>query len=80
MKSAESNTVNVPFKIFAEPSHPENWSNVSARMIEMFGLAGDRYTTTMSAAGILFHFKYPEDALVAKLMVGETGSNTQRIS
>jgi hypothetical protein len=71
MKSVASNTVLVPFKIFADMSHPENWNLVCARMIEQFGLGGDRYTTSTNGSGMLFHFKSAEDALVAKLMVGD---------
>lgn len=71
MKSEAANTVRVPFKIFADIEHPENWNHVCARMIDRFGLAGDRYTTEMTASYILFYFTSAEDALVAKLMVGD---------
>lgn len=51
------------------------WNEICARIMERFGLPGGRYTTEVTSDYMIFHFNTAEDALVAKLMVGDDGSD-----
>jgi hypothetical protein len=46
------------------------WSETCARILEQFGLPGDRYTTEISPEYMIFNFTTQEDAMMATLMVG----------
>ena len=46
------------------------WDKKCIRVIESFGLPGNKYKTELTEDYMIFHFKDPEDALVAKLMLG----------
>jgi hypothetical protein len=46
------------------------WSETCARIMEQFGLPGDRYTTEINSDYMIFNFKTQEDAVMATLMVG----------
>lgn len=46
------------------------WSEKCIGVLERFGLPGDKYETELTADYMIFHFKDPEDALVATLMMG----------
>jgi len=46
------------------------WDEKCIRIIESFGLPGVKYKTQLTEDYMIFHFNDPEDALVAKLMLG----------
>jgi len=46
------------------------WDEKCIRIIESFGLPGTKYETQLTEDYMIFHFNDPEDALVAKLMLG----------
>ena len=46
------------------------WDKKCISVLERFGLPGDKYETEITADYMIFHFDDPEDALVAKLMLG----------
>ncbi len=46
------------------------WSETCARILEQFGLPGDRYTTEINSEYMIFNFTTQEDAMMATLMVG----------
>jgi hypothetical protein len=43
---------------------PQQWNEICARAVELFGLPGDRYTTNFSHECIYFNFKSNKDALM----------------
>jgi hypothetical protein len=47
------------------------WDEKCINVVERFGLPGGRYETELTADYMIFHFKDAEDAVVAKLMLGE---------
>lgn len=47
------------------------WTEKCATIIEAFGLPGDKYFTSVTEDYMLFSFIEPEDAMMAKLMIGE---------
>lgn len=49
----------------------EIWTLKCASIIEHFGLPGTKYTTTLTDFGITFKFNIPEDAFVARLLIGD---------
>jgi hypothetical protein len=49
------------------------WNEVCTVIVEKFGLPGDKYTTELSNHYMIFNFNEPEDALMAKLTIGDTG-------
>jgi hypothetical protein len=48
------------------------WNEICATVIEKFGLPGDKYTTEVSSQYMIFYFKEAEDAMLAKLTLGDT--------
>jgi hypothetical protein len=46
------------------------WDKKCIRVIESFGLPGGKYETELTEDYMIFHFKDPRDALMAKLMLG----------
>jgi len=47
-----------------------DWDKKCIRVIETFGLPGNKYTTEISEDHMILNFVEPEDAMVAKLMIG----------
>lgn len=47
------------------------WNDICAVIIENFGLPGDKYITELSDQAMTFNFKEPEDAMMAKLTIGD---------
>ena len=47
------------------------WNILCSRVIERFGMPGDKYTTEMTGSAMVLYFKDAEDAFAAKLMLGE---------
>lgn len=48
-----------------------DWTDKCARVLETFGLPGDKYITQVSENHLVFSFIDVEDAVMAKLMLGE---------
>ena len=51
-------------------SNTQTWTETCARVLEQFGLPGDRYTTEISPEYMIFNFVTREDAVMATLMIG----------
>jgi len=47
------------------------WNETCARILERFGLPGDRYTTEVGADEMIFFFKDDRDAFFCRLMISE---------
>jgi len=47
------------------------WNETCAKILEHFGLPGDKYTTEVSADDMRFFFKNEKDAFFCKLMISE---------
>jgi len=47
------------------------WNETCVRVIEHFGLPGDRYTTEVSANAMKFFFKDEREAFICKIMISE---------
>ena len=47
------------------------WNETCARIIEHFGLPGNRYTTEVSADNMKFFFINDKDAFMCKIMISE---------
>lgn len=55
----------VPFKV----DEDDAWNLVCAKLLEQFGLPGDKYVTRMRDDGIVFAFFDQENAFRARLMI-----------
>ena len=47
------------------------WNEICARIIDHFGLPGDKYTTEVSSMEMKFLFRDARDALLCKIMISE---------
>ncbi len=47
------------------------WNETCARIVDHFGLPGDRYTTEVSENEMKFFFKDEREALMCRLMISE---------
>ena len=47
------------------------WNEICARIIDHFGLPGDKYTTEVSSMEMKFLFRDDRDALLCKIMISE---------
>ena len=47
------------------------WNETCARIIDHFGLPGDKYTTEVSSMEMKFLFRDDRDALLCKIMISE---------
>ncbi len=61
------NIVNVPWKSQSNVW----WNEVCAKIIEQFGLPGDRYTSHPSESCMKFIFKNEQDAFMCKILISE---------
>ena len=50
------------------------WNETCARIMEHFGLPGDRYTTEINPDCMFFNFKDSKDALLCRLLISEAVS------
>lgn len=48
------------------------WNEVCARVVDHFGLPGQKYTTEVSENELKFFFKDEREALLCKIMISET--------
>ena len=61
------NIVNVPW----ESQSNIWWNEVCAKIIEQFGLPGERYTSHPSEQHMKFVFKNEQDAFMCKILISE---------
>jgi hypothetical protein len=61
------NTINVPW----ESQSNIWWNEVCAKIIEQFGLPGDRYTSHPTENNMEFIFKNEQDAFMCKILISE---------
>jgi hypothetical protein len=47
------------------------WNEICARIIEHFGLPGDKYTTEVSEDNMKFFFNDEREALLCKIMISD---------
>lgn len=47
------------------------WNETCARILERFGLPGDKYTTEVSENDMKFFFNDEREALLCKIMISE---------
>jgi hypothetical protein len=47
------------------------WNETCARIVEHFGLPGNRYTTEVSADDMKFFFVNDKDAFMCRIMISE---------
>jgi hypothetical protein len=47
------------------------WNEICARIIEHFGLPGDKYTTEVSSDNMKFFFNDEREALLCKIMISD---------
>ncbi len=47
------------------------WTEVCAKIVEQFGLPGDRYTSHPSENHMKFIFKNEQDAFMCKILISE---------
>ena len=48
-----------------------SWNEICAQVVERFGLPGGLYTTELTPEYMVFNFNEAEDALIARLSLGE---------
>ncbi len=58
-------------KIAWENHKSLDWNETCARIVERFGLPGEKYTTEVSVDYMKFFFKDERDALLCKIMISE---------
>jgi hypothetical protein len=61
------NVINVPW----ESQSNIWWNEVCAKIIEQFGLPGDRYTSHPTESNMKFIFKNEQDAFMCKILISE---------
>ena len=59
--------IKVPWK---DGDSVSDWTEKCTRVLESFGLPGNKYFTSVTEDYMLFSFVEPEDAMIAKLMIG----------
>jgi hypothetical protein len=47
------------------------WNEICAKVIEIFGLPGDRYSTSPSTHFLVFRFKSKKDFMLAEILLSE---------
>jgi hypothetical protein len=63
------NEVYIPWKKVRDRD-PE-WNEICAKVVERFGLPGDRYTSHPAEDWMIFKFKNDHDTLVCKMLLSE---------
>jgi hypothetical protein len=59
--------INVPWKSQSDLW----WNETCAKIIDHFGLPGDRYTTEVSTESMKFFFKDEKEAFMCRIMISE---------
>jgi hypothetical protein len=59
--------INIPWK----GQNNVFWNETCAKIVEHFGLPGDRYTTEVSEEEMKFFFKDDREAFLCKIMISE---------
>jgi len=47
------------------------WNEICAKVIEIFGLPGDRYVSSSSTHFMVFRFKSEKDFMLAEILLSE---------
>lgn len=65
--------MNKEIKIFYNSTNQKGpwWNELCARIIELFGLPGNKYTTEVCSDFMSFKFKNEKDAFLCKIMLSE---------
>ena len=60
-------------EVFVPWSNDKNymWTEASIKVMEVFGLPGDRYVTDIGAGGIRFFFNNNKDAFICSIAVSD---------
>lgn len=60
------------YNIYIEWSQPNMpWNEICAKVLEVFGLPGDRYVSSPSTHFMLFRFKTEKDFLLGEILLSE---------
>lgn len=62
-------TVQIPWS--SKTNSNATWNEITASVVEHFGLPGDKYTTELSADYMNFIFNNDHDGLLCKILVSE---------
>lgn len=62
-------TVNIPWN--EKTNTTPLWNDITATIVEKFGLPGDKYRTEVSTECMKFHFHNDHEGLMCKLLVSE---------
>ena len=61
-----------PYNIYIEWSYkPVPWNEICAKVMEVFGLPGNRYVTASSTMHLVFRFKTEADYHLCKILLSE---------
>lgn len=63
------NVVHIPWS--QKTSSCPTWNEITASIVEHFGLPGHRYNTSVTENYMDFYFKTEQDATMCKLLVSE---------
>jgi hypothetical protein len=60
------------YNIYIEWQHEKMpWNEICAKVIEIFGLPGDRYVSSPSTHFMVFRFKSEKDFMLAEILLSE---------
>jgi hypothetical protein len=62
------NTIELAWMV---PSTQKLWTDPCTLIMDLFGLPGERYTTTITHKSIQFHFNEDKDAFMCRLLISE---------
>ena len=62
-------TVHIPWS--PKTGNIPNWNEITASIVEHFGLPGDRYTTELDTDYMNFNFQNDHDGLLCKILVSD---------
>lgn len=70
--SPKKETTENQYNIFVEWSQPHMpWSEICAKVIEVFGLPGERYVYGTSTHFMVFRFKSEKDFILGEILLSE---------
>lgn len=62
-------TVNIPWN--EKNNRLPLWNEITATIVEKFGLPGDKYTTEVSTECMKFYFQNDHEGLMCKILVSD---------
>jgi hypothetical protein len=63
------NEVYIPWKKIRD--RDPDWNEICAKVVERFGIPGDRYTSHPAEDWMIFEFKDEQDSLMCKMLLSE---------